>query len=177
MEEYVDELNELGCKIGNIITKNDAHKKGLWHRVAVIGVVDKDKNILMQKRSHDKLQFPDTWDISAAGHVSSGETSLVSALRELSEEIGINTNREDLIFITSFRDSKTHPSGVIENEYFDVFLKIVDKLDLNDYKMQKEELEDMEIMHLDDVIELASSGRLAAKEEAYYRIKEYLEGR
>lgn len=35
----------------------------------------------------------------------------------------------------------------------------------------------MKIMNLDDVIELAVSGRLAAKEEAYYRIKEYLEGR
>lgn len=176
MEEFVDLLDENGRHTGKTISKNEAHEKGLWHRVTVIGVVDKDKNILMQKRGHDKRQFPNTWDISASGHVSAGETSLISGVRELSEEVGITANKEDLIFITSFRDSITHPSGVIENEYFDVFLYKVDKLGKLDLKMQVEELDDMEIMKLDDVIELAAHDELAAKSEAYFRIKEYLEG-
>lgn len=177
MEELIDVLNECGCKTGEVVTKDEVHKKGLWHRVTIVGVVDKNNNILMQKRGHDKLQFPNTWDISAAGHVSAGETSLISATRELSEEVGINVSKEDLTFITSFRDSITHNSGAIENEFFDVFLYIVDELDLSKLKMQTEELDDMDILKLDDVIKLAEEGRLAAKTEAYLRIKEYLEGR
>lgn len=175
MEEKVDLLDEFGRKTGQVITKKEAHEKGLYHRVTVVGVVDNNRNILMQKRSHDKLQFPDTWDISAAGHVSSGETSLISAVRELSEEVGIKVSEKDLCFLTSFRDSITHASGVIENEYFDVFVLNVPDLYNMELKMQKEELEDMQIMPFEEALKMARNHEVAAKEEAYEAINEYLE--
>ena len=45
--------------------------------------------LLLQKRSHDKDSFPDCYDISSAGHVPAGSSVLDSAIRELSEELGI----------------------------------------------------------------------------------------
>jgi isopentenyldiphosphate isomerase len=82
-----------------IVNKNDepigesdmkeAHEKGLIHRIVFIGVQDPDGNLLLQRRSKEVLIHPDTWDISAAGHVDAGESYEDAAKRELEEEIGL----------------------------------------------------------------------------------------
>ena len=43
----------------------------------------------MQKRSLRKNSFPGCYDVSSAGHIKAGDDYLESALRELSEELGI----------------------------------------------------------------------------------------
>ena len=56
----------------------------LWRRSS-----DGGCDILLQRRSDQVKNWPGYWDISAAGHVSLGETPLDAALREAQEEIGI----------------------------------------------------------------------------------------
>ena len=83
MEEYVDILDDNGKVTGEVITKKEAHRTGKWHRAVHIWIISEDKkNILLQKRCPDKNLFPNMWDISVGGHVSSGEEPFVSAKRE-----------------------------------------------------------------------------------------------
>ena len=102
MEEYVDILDDLtGKKTGEIITKKEAHRKGKWHSAIHIWIFSSDmKKILLQKRCPNKDLFPNMWDISVGGHISSGEEPLVSAKRELSEELGLNPDNYNFEFVT-----------------------------------------------------------------------------
>lgn len=56
MEELVSVYNEeTGEKTDEIITKTEAHKKGIYHSSIHIIIINKDKTkILLQKRCQDK---------------------------------------------------------------------------------------------------------------------------
>ena len=56
----------------------------------------------MQKRSLRKDSFPGCYDTSSAGHIQAGDEPLPSAIRELSEELGIEAQEEDLTYIGRF---------------------------------------------------------------------------
>lgn len=51
MEEKFDVLNEYGEFTGEIATRDECHKKGLWHRAVYAFIIDKKGNTLLQKRS------------------------------------------------------------------------------------------------------------------------------
>src|SRR5689334_10976696 len=101
MEEQIDILDEQGKPTGEVDGIKSVHEKGLWHRTVHVWFVNSKKEILLQKRSHTSETYPHKWDISAAGHISAGQSSAIAALRETEEEIGINLLPEDLIFITT----------------------------------------------------------------------------
>ncbi len=68
------------------------HREKLLHRAVHILLVNRRGEVLLQKRSHRKDRFPRRWDSSAAGHVDAGESYRDCAVRELFEEVGVETN-------------------------------------------------------------------------------------
>lgn len=66
------------------------HNKLFIHRSVGVVIFDKKGRILLQKRSTTKDLQPGHWGISAAGHVTKGETYEDAAKRELVEELGID---------------------------------------------------------------------------------------
>ncbi len=78
---------------GNQIGKTDrvtAHKsKEYLHGAVHIFVFNSRMEILLQKRAKTKLIAPGKYDISAGGHIGSGEDESAAAERELEEELGI----------------------------------------------------------------------------------------
>ena len=50
----------------------------------------------------NKDSFPGRYDTSSAGHIQVGDEPLESAVRELSEELGIQANPDDLHFAGTF---------------------------------------------------------------------------
>ena len=140
MDEMIDVLDEnTGEKTGEVISKNEAHSKGIWHGSIHVLVVNNNKSkTLLQKRCVDKRLYPNTWDIAVGGHISSGEDDLTSAKRELKEELGLNLEElkiEKLDRITE----KLVNNGVISNEYVSIFIVYAD-IDINDITLQVEEV-------------------------------------
>ena len=140
MDELVDVLDgSTGEKTGEVITKNEAHKSGIWHGSIHVLIVNKDKTkTLLQKRCAEKKLYPNMWDIAVGGHISAGEDDITSAKRELEEELGLNP--DDLILnkidrITEMFDN----NGVKSNEYVSVFVVYAD-IDINNIKLQAEEV-------------------------------------
>ncbi|MFC1697630.1 NUDIX domain-containing protein [Nanoarchaeota archaeon] len=97
MGEQIDIYNKIGNKIG---TKDRllAHLNADWHEVVQVWVFNKDKRILTQKRSKDKLTYPGQEDFCFGGHITSGSNNVETAVNEIEEEIGLNIKQEDLIY-------------------------------------------------------------------------------
>lgn len=74
MTEYFDVLKESGEYSNKIASREECHKKGLWHKAAVVFVLNEDNSkVLLQKRSATKRLWPNLWDVTAGGHVLAGE--------------------------------------------------------------------------------------------------------
>lgn len=143
MDEIIDIFDEqTGKKIGKTITKKEAHKNGTWHSSIHIIIVDtKKEKTLLQKRCDDKDIYPNTWDIAVGGHISAGEDSLVSAKRELKEELGLNPDNYNIEYLETAKES-LYSNGYISNEFVSIYL-IVNDIDINDITLQKEEVSDI----------------------------------
>ena len=99
MEERFDVLNELGEFTGKIATREECHKNGLWHRAVYGFIIDENKNVLLQKRSGNKKLWPNMWDITAGGHVNSGEFGRQALIREVKEELGIDIKDDEIKYL------------------------------------------------------------------------------
>lgn len=101
--ELFDLVREDGTPTGHVRERSMVHQSGDLHRTVHIWVVrqraDGGVEVLLQKRSREKDAYPGCYDISAAGHMHAGDDFEISALRELSEELGIHAELKDLRFI------------------------------------------------------------------------------
>jgi 16S rRNA (adenine1518-N6/adenine1519-N6)-dimethyltransferase len=68
------------------------HEQGLRHRAVHLFILNRNRELFLQRRSWRKDQYPHRWDSSAAGHVDAGEAYDDCACRELSEELGISAD-------------------------------------------------------------------------------------
>lgn len=76
-------VDENDKEIG-LISRAQAHKEGILHRISVVYLLAAKGNILVQERADGR------YDHSSAGHVDPGETYLDAANRELFEELGVS---------------------------------------------------------------------------------------
>ena len=100
--ELVDVLDKNGIKTGKIISRDEAHQKGLWHRIVIAAVINEKNEILLQQRSKNKSVGSNKWDLTAAGHVLSGEESNHAISRELEEELNYKVNPKNMKVLISF---------------------------------------------------------------------------
>lgn len=174
MEELIDVLDENGNKTGEILTREQIHKKGLCHRIVVIAIIDAKRNILMQQRSKNKAKNLEKWDLAAAGHVSSGQTSTEAAIRETLEEVGIKINERELEHIFTYRNKENVEEDYIDNQIYDCYIVKRDKIDLKDIKMQESEVEQVKLCNLKEFNQIIENGNIVERDELYKKIIEYL---
>ena len=74
-----------------------------YHTVVSVFTVDTANRLLLTLRAPTKGMYPGYWEFTGGSGVS-GEDSLTSAWRELSEETGINVPKEKLIFLDTLRE-------------------------------------------------------------------------
>lgn len=73
------------------VSRREAHSDISKIHRSVCVIVANNNQILFQKRSQSKDTFPGFWSLSVTGHVSSNETYLQAAKRELFEELRIKS--------------------------------------------------------------------------------------
>ena len=101
--------------------------------------------LLLQKRAACKESWASMWDISSAGHVSAGDGSVDTALREVEEELGLRIPRAALELLFVYKQQSSDPTAsrvFINNEFNDVFLvTIPDAVPLSAFSLQEEEVD------------------------------------
>ncbi|TYI04185.1 hypothetical protein ES332_A10G000900v1 [Gossypium tomentosum] len=122
--EYLDVLTKTGKKTGVSKPRGDVHRDGDYHKAVHVWIfAESTQELLLQKRADCKDSWPGLWDISSAGHISAGDSSLITAQRELQEELGVILPKDafELIFVF-LEECVTNNGKFINNEYSDVYL-------------------------------------------------------
>ena len=96
----------------------------------------------------EKKTNPNKWTTSASGHLSAGDESREGAVRELYEEIGVKANEEELKYLFTIYEEGKH-ENLIDREVVDVYL-IKRDMELNEFKLQKEEVSDVHWVQLEE---------------------------
>lgn len=174
MEEMIDVLDENGVKTGEVLTRKDVHKLGLWHKIIVIAIIDKDNQILMQQRSFTKDTNPGQWDISAAGHVSAGQTPLEAAVREINEEVGIRVEDKDLNYILTYKKESYVREDYKDKQIFDCYIAKVKEIDMDKIILQESEVADAKLVTKEEFKNMIESGNMVKRPEFYKALLDYL---
>ena len=165
--EYFDICDENGLPTGGVVSRQEAHEKGIRHRTAhvwVIREIDGRTQVLLQKRSMNKDSFPGQLDTSSAGHIQAGDEPVESAVRELYEELGIRADPSDLEYAGQFRvqyEKVFHGSLFRDNEIANVYI-YRKSVDTKDITIQREELDEVGWYDLEDTYR-----RCAHRDPAY----------
>jgi isopentenyldiphosphate isomerase len=140
--ELIDVLTPDGVPTGVRKTKADVHRDGDWHRAVHVWIVTSDGKLLLQRRSHRKENNPGLWDVSAAGHISAGETVIDAAIREVAEELGLRIEAAELEPVATTREECLLNHGTyIDNEIHEIFFVRRD-VRLDELTLQEEEVDD-----------------------------------
>ena len=86
--DIVDENNEL---TGQVEDRWIAYNKGLWRRTVSCWIMNKKGEVLLQKRTSNKVRNPNKW-AKTGGQVDSGETveeAIISSLYHADGMTGI----------------------------------------------------------------------------------------
>lgn len=177
-QELLDVLNENGIKTGEVLPRSEVHKRGLWHRIIVIAIINEKNEILIQQRSHDKDKNPDMWDISVTGHLSTGQDSLTAATREISEEVsvslGYSVEVKDFRFMFSYRKEEKVNDNHFDRQFYDFFILRQAGLNENNIKFQSSEVQAIKFVTINELNEMREKNLLVKRDECYNELAAYL---
>lgn len=132
---FDDNKNHIG-----VATREEVHRIGYWHEVFHCWFVSKEGDtdyLFLQLRSELKKDYPNLYDITAAGHLLASET-VQDGVREISEELGVDLRFSELISlgVIDYHETK---GNFIDKELANVFL-YKHTLSFDDFTLQKEEV-------------------------------------
>jgi len=111
--------------------------------------------------------------MSASGHISSGESPILSLTREVEEELGIFINQEELVLLGKFWRHEIHNTTFIENELDYIYL-LNKNIDTNLLKIQKDEVEDVKWIKLSEFKALIDNKKAVARRQVWDELFKYL---
>lgn len=177
-EELIDVLDKNGIKTGEILSRSEVHKKGLWHRIIVVAIINEKNEILIQQRSENKDKNPGMWDISVTGHLSAGQDSLTAATREISEEVsvslGYSVEVKDFRFMFSYRKEEEVNEDHFDRQFYDFFILRQSGLNNDNIRFQASEVQAIKFVTVSELNEMREQNLLVNRDECYEALSEYL---
>ena len=128
----------------------------------------------MQQRAKDKETNPGKWDVSVAGHVSAGQTSIEAAIREVKEEIGIDLEEKDLEYMLTYQIGRKVKENFYANHIFDFYMVKTDVIDVSKIKLQESEVEQVKLCNLEEVQNMLSKNMVVERKPVYEVLIKYL---
>jgi isopentenyl-diphosphate delta-isomerase len=108
-DEIVGYKPKLECHLGD----------GILHRAFSIFIFNSQMELLLQKRSEEKMLWPLFWSNSCCSHPRKSETYEEAVHRRLKEELGFDT---DLYFLFKFQYQARFKDKGSENELCSVYI-------------------------------------------------------
>ncbi len=145
--EYFDLYNKKGQKINKQVLRGTKLLSDEYHLIVHIWIRNKNNKYLIQQRNKQTDKTPYLWAVTA-GSATVGDTSIITALRETLEEIGVSLVRENLKLLKRCFVEDNYANFITDIYLIeqDVLLKdlIIDKLEVKDCKYATiEEIKDL----------------------------------
>ena len=156
--EKWDILDENGMPTGRTTLRGGTTlKSGEYHLVVHIWIVSRDNKFLIQRRSPDKKLMPGEW-AATGGAAIAGEDSFTAASRELFEELGIKSNKENLQKLLRLKR---------RNSWLDVWY-IECSLPVDDLVLQTEEVAEAKWVTADELKQMIEQGKFHNYGKEYF---------
>lgn len=151
---FDENYNQIGTK-----SRDEVHKQGYWHEVFHCWVLQKQQEewlIYFQLRSKNKKDYPNQFDITAAGHLLVNE-SIEDGVRELHEETGLAVafNKLTSLGVIQYEIDNEY---IKDYEFANVFIYELQG-SIEDFQLQPEELDGMFYGKLSEFIGIAKGIR------------------
>ena len=154
MAELRDLYDKDSNKTDKTYRKGDLIPKGYYPMVVMVVIRNSNGEFLMQKRSQNK---GGDWGVTG-GHPKSGETPIEGIITEVKEELGLDSSNENFILYDSGCDGKDCYKMYFVNK----------DIDLNDIKIQKEELSEVKWFSMDELNHMVETNELNADQIACF---------
>lgn len=125
------------------MVRGDEMKKDTYHLVVHVVIINSENQMLIQQRQWNKNSAPGLWDITVGGSVLAGETSLEGAIRETSEELGIDLNL----------NQRPHLSVPFDDAYDDIYI-VNQEVELNSLMVPNDEVLGTKWASIDEIYEM-----------------------
>ncbi|MBU0980751.1 MAG: NUDIX domain-containing protein [Nanoarchaeota archaeon] len=162
MPEYLDIVDEKDKVIGKD-TRENVHDRLQIHRDVHVLVINSKGEVLLQKRSMKKGDYPGYFDSSVGEHVLSGESYKEAAIRGTREELGFEP--EELIEIVGY-DSFSDRQRTRRR----VFICHSD----GPFKFNRDEVDSVSFVPVDDIVKRLKASEMKVTKGFTLTLKEYM---
>lgn len=100
---------------------------GLLHRAFTALLFDKDGNLVLARRSSQKMLWPGDWDGTFASHPRESETFVSSGERRMPEELGLAPPSAGLDYLHKFEYHVPYKDIGSENEICATLMGVIDR--------------------------------------------------
>ncbi len=146
MSENVQVVSPHGEFLPDVCEYEKVHREGIWHATSHVWICVGYQHMVFQLRSRKKDNFPLHWDVSAAGHIRHGESSMKAASREVNEELGLVVDPEALIYLGKVpHEVELKDGAYLDREWAELFLLHIPDFNFNG---PSEEVEDIKLVSL-----------------------------
>ncbi len=159
MTEYLDVINKNN-EITGKKTRKEIHEKGLMHKSVHVWILNEKKEVLCNLRNKNKDLFAGLWDAVFGEHLKTGENFETAAVRGIKEELGIKTNKKNLIELGINKEKqKDSEKNLFNNEFQKIFLFKTTKK-INELKFQKTEIEKIKFIEINKLKEILKQEKM-----------------
>ena len=151
MSELLDIRDEHGNLTGETMARVEVHRTESWHGVALVWIYDSNGQILLQRRAAHLNAFPEKWDVTVSGHLAASDKPRQAAVRELSEELGIYAQPEELEEAGMFADTFPLIYGKTHRECDYIYFLRNDDIKASSLKLQAAEVLEVRWLSADDL--------------------------
>lgn len=142
--EILDVYNKDRIKTGKTMIRGSASQNGAYHLVVHACIFNSDGEMLIQQRQSFKRGWPNLWDVSVGGCVTTGETSQTAVQRELFEELGLNIDLKNM---------RPHMTINFSTGFDDIYL-IEQDIDISSLTLQYEEVQQVKWASMEDIFQM-----------------------
>lgn len=130
-QEICDVYDVYGNRTGETFVRGCPLKNGQYVMVVDVWIVNSRDEILIQKRSAQKKDLPNTW-ATHSGCVQAGETALEACIREPGEEIGITILPQQVHKLNRKIRGKLLSENFVVEQDFDISNAVLQEEEVSD---------------------------------------------
>lgn len=122
-----------------------------------VWIINDNKEFLIQRRSSTRKKNPLKWAFTG-GAVEFNESSVEGALREVKEELNIDSNKDEIELILTLKR---------EHDFVDVWI-IKKNVDIKDVSIQEEEVFEAKYVSFDELEEMINNNEFVPAVNLYF---------